>query len=259
MRIKIALTLLIAMVLLISLNSCEEKVNEPSNTINIIGTWELAYYKQIAPSGEKDLALGVEYPLMFRVFNQNNTFDQIEFDTNSSRYASYTYNLKDSSLTLTLNAGKNEVWKINRIGDSLYWERTISSGGEDIKEKMLFRTSDKINFRNDGNFVGIWELSSTVEIIGDQVNAYTPADSKVQESINFKSDATFIETIDDNGSVTTGNGNWYNSYYPLVLKYNDSKVLVYSFSLDPDSWTLMLDRTYTNGQKVILQKEYHRK
>jgi hypothetical protein len=259
MRIKNSIAILLLALIIISFSSCEEKVNDPSNTINIIGTWELAYYKQITPAGEKDVALGVEYPLTFRVFNQNNTFDQIEFDTNSSRYESYTYQLKDSNLTLTFNSGNNEVWKINRIGDSLYYERTINSGGQNITEKMLFRTSDKINFRNDVNFVGTWELASTVEIIGDQVNAFTPADSKVQESLNFKSDATFIETIDDNGSVTTGTGNWYNSYYPLVLKYSDSKVVVYSFSLDPDSGVLMLDRTYTNGQKVILQKEYHKK
>jgi len=234
-------------------------VDDPSNTIDIIGTWELAYYKQIGPSGEKEMALGVEYPLTFRVYNQNNTFDQIEFDTNSSRYSSYTYQLKDSSLTLTFGAGKTEVWKINRVGDSLFCERTINSGGQDIMEKMLFRTSDKIEFRNDESFVGTWELTSTVEIIGDQVNAFTPADSKIEESLNFKSDATFDETINDNGSVKTGTGRWYNSYYPLVLKYSDSNVLVYSFSLDPDSGILMLDRTYSNGQKVILQKEYHRK
>lgn len=242
--------------------SCEQKVNEPDNSIKISGTWELTKLTIVYPDSTVELRLGVNTQNIFRVFADNGGFEQVESGPEGEKYSTNLWTLANNVLTLKFSgipAIPDEKWTVTLADSALTLERQNQRNGQSVIEKAIYKSSYKNQFRNDAMFAQTWKLAS--ELIAKQDTSFVniPEETGINETLTFLSNSTFTRSINHNGQVSETNGNWFASYFLMVLKASSGKVEVFVHEVDPELNILRLKYSYVeNGYLVIVQKEYNK-
>ena len=253
MFIKISnkLSIMMAALLIIIGTGCEQKVNTPNvPDVDIAGTWELSKYSIILPDSTIIYKVGIDYPLIMRVFSNGGNFEQIINDDLLLKYSVNQWTIKGATLTLNFTDGKSETWTVKVEGQTMVLERAIVKDAQSATEKMEFSGSEKIQFGNNPNLVGSWKLNLTALLSETADSVFTPEESGINETFNFDANTTFTETVDNNGQVTNRNGNWFTTYYLLVLKYNTGQVKIYDFGIEQAAGTVTLTAAFLDPAKV---------
>lgn len=257
MSIKFLSGILISFLLL---SSCEQKVNTPDDKgLDLIGNWEQVNKIIILPDSTIELKPGIDLPFIMRVFSNNGTFEEI---INNNLIFSYSKNQWSiSNTTLTLNFANNliEQWQIQRHENLMILQRPITYLNQSATEKITFQTSDKIQFKNNNDFIGTWKLSLILRINGQSDTIIVPSEIGLSETFTFNQNSKFNHKIDDKGKLIDLNGNWFNTYYIIIFKYDNNEIKLFSFNIEPGSNVLAFEFSYYENQELIFERREYTK
>lgn len=240
------------------LAGCEEKINQPDYTNDLVGTWELFKAEMAFPDSTATLSIGIDYPMIFRIFDKNGAFEQIENDFDGQRYSNNQWAFQGDSINIRLTSGPAENWKFSIATDTLVLSRRTIKDSKLVTITHYFKRSPKTDFKNDEKFLATWEMNSYAEIYDDSVYVTTPDESGIKETLLLQAPSAFTETVNNKGSIREISGSWAASYYLIILKYATGSTKVYVF--ENDGSKLVLENTsIANGKRVLVRKEYAKK
>lgn len=257
MSVKILVGLFCFMLIL---SSCEQKVNTPDDKIlDITGNWELVSKKILLPDSTIEMKPGMNIPFIMRVFSNNGIFEEIINDNLVFSYSKNQWSITNTTLTLNYANNTIENWQIQRNENLMTLQRPTTYLNQSATEKITYQTSEKIQFKNHSDFIGTWELSLILRINGESDTVIVPNEIGLSETLTFSLNSKFNHKINEKGNLQNLNGNWFNTYYIIIFKYDNNEIRLYSFNLEPGSKVLALEYSYYHNQELIFERREYTK
>ncbi len=247
-------------VILLIIISCEQKVNTPDDkSINILGNWELISNKIITTDSTIEKKPGIDIPLIMRVFSNDGSFEELINNNLIFSYSKNQWSIANRTLTLKLAHGITEQWEVKIDDSKMILQRPTTYLNQSASELIIFQTSDKIQFKNNTEFLGNWNLTLILRISGDKDTLIIPQDIGLSETLTINQNANFAQNINDNGVISNFSGNWFNTYYIVIFKYSNGQVKLYSFNLEPGTNILALEYSYYHSNELVFERREYTK
>lgn len=248
--------ILLVIPFIILLLSCEEKnsnPNDPNDPKHIAGSWEIIKSEIVY----KDSTVTIPSPLLFRIFDINGTFEQIKLDDfGVPAYTKNQWTATSGKMILNFAQGSTENWNFTIGTDQIIFEREGTENGLPVTYRNEYTPR---SFVVNETYIGSFDLIRTTEFDDTDFKEETPEDTGINESLSLNQDGSFINNINNNGSVSSETGTWGMNYYLIIQKYDAGNVSVLQF--EPTDEGIALTKMYHDNTRglVTIFKEFKKK